>query len=107
MTDATLTPRQLEILRLIRDNRLENGYSPTMQEIGDAVGLTKVTVFEHVAALERKGVLLRGGKHKARSLTVAPDFEFPDDRAGADLDDSPTRLPLAGRIAAATERGAT
>ena len=54
--------------------------------------LTKVTVFEHVGALERKGALLRGGKHKARSLQVSPDFEFSDER--------PTKVVLAGRIAA-------
>ena len=88
----TVTPRQLEILRLIRDFRHRNGYSPTMQEIGDQLGLTKVTVFEHVAALEKKGLLVRGPKHKARSLQVSPDFEFPDERR--------TLLPLSGQIAA-------
>lgn len=87
-----VTPRQLEILRFIRTFRSRCGYSPTLQEIGDALRLTKVTVFEHAGALERKGALLRGPKHKARSLRVAADFEFPEDR--------PTRLPLVGRIAA-------
>jgi len=87
-----LTPRQLDILRLLRDYRSRFGYSPTLQEIGDALNLTRVTVFEHVGALERKGALLRGPKHKARSLRVAPEYEFPEDR--------PTRLPLIGRIAA-------
>ena len=88
----TVTPRQLEILRFIRDFRSRHGYSPTMQEIGDHLGLTKVTVFEHVGSLERKGLLLRGAKHKARSLQVSGTFEFPDE--------GPTRLPLLGRIAA-------
>ena len=88
----TVTPRQLEILRFIRDFRDHYGYSPTMQEIGDHLHLTKVTVFEHVEALERKGAVLRGAKHKARSLQVAPEFPFPEDK--------PTRLRLAGRIAA-------
>lgn len=63
-----------------------------MQEMGDHLGLTKVTVFEHVGALERKGLILRGGKHKARSLRVSPSFKFEDERA--------TRFPLVGRIAA-------
>ncbi|MBN1556422.1 MAG: transcriptional repressor LexA [Phycisphaerae bacterium] len=89
----TVTPRQLEILRFIRDSRLANGYSPTMQEIGDHLGLTKVTVFEHVGALEKKGLLLRGAKHSARSLQVSDKFTFPDEDAG-------TKLPLIGRIAA-------
>ena len=88
----TVTPRQLEILRFIRDFRTRVGYSPTMQEIGDQLGLTKVTVFEHAAALEKKGLLRRGAKHRARSLQVSPKFEFPDERS--------TKISLVGRIAA-------
>ena len=88
----TVTPRQLEILRIIRDSRAQNGYSPTMQEIGDHLKLTKVTVFEHVAALQKKGLLTRGEKHKARSLQISAKFEFPDE--------SGSRLPLVGQIAA-------
>ena len=87
-----VTPRQLEVLRFIRGFRERSGYSPTMQEIGDHLSLTKVTVFEHVAALEKKGALSRGAKHKARSLRVAPDFEFPEDNESL--------LPLVGLIAA-------
>jgi len=88
----TVTPRQLEILKYIRGFRIRNGYSPTMQEIGDHLALTKVTVFEHVAALEKKGLLLRGEKHKARSLQVSDKFEFSDESA--------LRMPLVGQIAA-------
>ena len=87
-----VTPRQLEVLRFIRGFRERSGYSPTMQEIGDHLSLTKVTVFEHIAALEKKGALSRGAKHKARSLSVAPDFEFPEDNESL--------LPLVGLIAA-------
>jgi repressor LexA len=86
------TPRQMQILIFIRDYRHKNGYSPTLQEVGDTLGLTKVTVFEHVGALERKGLLLRGAKHSARSLQVSSKVDFPDER--------PTRLALVGRIAA-------
>lgn len=88
----TVTPRQLEILRFIRDFRARSGYSPTLQEIGDQLHLTKVTVFEHVEALEKKRVLDRGPKNKARSLRVSPDFRFEDE--------NPTRIPVLGRIAA-------
>ena len=87
-----VTPRQLEILRLIRDWRRQHGFSPTMQEIGDRLHLSKVTVFEHVEALAAKGLLHRGPRHKARSLQIVDDFAFEDER--------PTRLPLAGRVAA-------
>ena len=50
-----LTPKQLKILQLIRDWRVRRGYSPTMQELADEIGVSKVTVFEHVEALIKKG----------------------------------------------------
>ncbi|MGC9454992.1 MAG: transcriptional repressor LexA [Phycisphaerae bacterium] len=90
--ETTLTPKQLDIVKYIREFRRREGYSPTMQQIGDHLGCTKVTVFEHVNALVEKGVLERGAKHKARSLRVSEKFELSGQR--------PTRIPLAGRIAA-------
>ena len=86
-----LTPRQLEILTFIRDSKRRNGYSPTMQEIADLLDISKVTVFEHIGALVRKG-LLRRLPHKARSLELTDAVSFPDER--------PSAIPLAGRIAA-------
>jgi repressor LexA len=88
-----VTPRKMDILRFLRDYGRKNGYSPTMQEIADHLQLSKVTVFEHIGALERKGLILRGDKHKARSLQLADNVEFPDEAR-------PTQIPLAGRIAA-------
>ncbi len=87
----TLTPRQLAILRFIRDYKRSHGYSPTMQEVADELGVTKVTVFEHVGALVKKG-LLRRLPYKARSLELTSQVSFPESR--------PTALPLLGRIAA-------
>ena len=40
-----LTPRQLQILTCIRDARRNLGYSPTLQEIADELGISKITVF--------------------------------------------------------------
>ena len=57
----------MKILTLIRDTRLSRGYSPTMKELGEALGVSKVTVFEHVEALIKKGCLVRDA-NKARSL---------------------------------------
>src|SRR5687767_3366010 len=64
-----LTPKQLKILQLIRDSRIVRGYSPTMQELADELGISKVTVFEHVEALIKKGALKRD-PNKARSLSI-------------------------------------
>ena len=58
-----LTPRQLDVLVAIRNYRHLHGYSPTMQELADQLGTSKVTIFEHVGALEKKRVLRRD-KHK-------------------------------------------
>ncbi|RMH11245.1 MAG: transcriptional repressor LexA [Planctomycetota bacterium] len=87
-----LTPKQLKILQLIRDWRVRRGYSPTMQELADEIGVSKVTVFEHVEALIKKGALLRE-PNKARSLSIAEGVAVPDEAR-------PLRFPLVGRIAA-------
>lgn len=88
---SNLTPKQLAVLRLIAETRERKGYSPTMQELADRVGVSKVTIFEHVEALIKKKLLTRDA-NKARSLKVAPDYQFPGGDAGG--------LPLVGTIAA-------
>ncbi len=88
---SSLTPKQLRVLTFIRDFTRAHGYSPTMQELADEFQVSKVTVFEHIAAVQRKGYLKRS-PHKARSLQLSDDIEFPDERS--------TRLPLVGTIAA-------
>ena len=87
-----LTPKQQKILTLIRDSRLTRGFSPTMQELADELNVSKVTVFEHVEALIKKGALHRDA-NKARSLELTDDCLLPDEQR-------PTRLPLVGSIAA-------
>lgn len=86
-----LTPRQLDVIVAIRNYRHLHGYSPTMQELADQLGTSKVTIFEHVGALEKKRVLRRD-KHKARSLEIIAETLPDEDRS--------TKLPLLGAIAA-------
>jgi len=87
-----LTPKQLKILQLIRDCRLAQGYSPTMQELANELDVSKVTVFEHVEALIKKGALQREA-NKARSLSIREDAIIPDEA-------NPLQFPLLGKIAA-------
>lgn len=99
-----LTPKQLKIFEFIRSHRSQKGYSPTMQEIADSLGVTKVTVFEHVEALIRKGALHRA-PNKSRSLSIADDVELPHEGADRQLHADgpiplPLQFPLVGRIAA-------
>jgi repressor LexA len=86
------TPKQLRIVKLIRESRITRGYSPTMQELADELGISKVTVFEHVEALIKKGALLREA-NKARSLSIADESVLPDESR-------PLTFPLVGKIAA-------
>ena len=79
-TPPPLTPKQLRVLTFIRDFTHANGYAPTMQELGDEFGVSKVTMFEHVSALQKKGYLRRS-KHKARSLRLKSTIDFADERA--------------------------
>jgi repressor LexA len=87
-----LTPRQLDVVVAIRNYRHIHGYAPTMQELADQLGTSKVTIFEHVGALERKRVIRRD-KHKARSVEIVSDELLPDENRS-------TKLPLLGNIAA-------
>ncbi len=87
-----LTPKQLKILQLIRDHRIALGYSPTMQELADDLGVSKVTVVEHLEALIKKNALCRE-PNKARSLSLVDNSVVPDEA-------QPLQFPLVGRIAA-------
>ena len=105
-----LTPRQLQIFEFIRDFRTTNGFSPTMQEIADAVGVSKVTIFEHVEALVKKGALTRD-RNLARSLSIADDVQLPHEERTFQIESArtvtktamgalPLQFPLVGKIAA-------
>ena len=55
-----LTGKRLEILEFIGDSLREQGYPPSVREIGEAVGLTSSsTVHAHLAVLQREGYLRR------------------------------------------------
>lgn len=88
-----LTPRQVDVIVAIRNYRHLHGYAPTMQELADQLGTSKVTIFEHVGALEKKRILKRD-KHKARSLEITAEAKLLPD------EDRTTKLPLLGNIAA-------
>jgi repressor LexA len=79
-----LTPRQAEILQLIRDTIEETGFPPTRMEIARMLGFASPNAAEeHLRALERKGVLeILDGTARGLRLTVA------------------LGLPLVGRVAA-------
>lgn len=65
-----LTWRQRKVLQVIRASIRERGYPPSMQEIGDAVGLTsQSSVSYQISVLESKGYLRRDGR-RPRTVEV-------------------------------------
>ena len=90
MSHAPLTRRQRQILDFYRAYHAENGMSPTLEEIAERFGVNKVTVFGHVAELERKGVLKRSAPGVSRGLQIV------EQEGGT----PPASLPILGNIAA-------
>jgi len=87
-----LSNRQREIFDFIGSYLRDNGYPPTVREIGKAVGLhSSSTVHAHLAKLESLG-LLRRDPTKPRAIEVMVE------RAKRLV--KPTGLPLVGSVAA-------
>jgi len=63
-------PRKMQILKAIEAFRTEHRYGPTLAEIARLVGVTRVTVYEHVQAMRAAGILTQPGKRAYRSLDV-------------------------------------
>jgi len=71
MAQAELTPRQRRILDFISGTVREQGYPPTVREIGEAVGLTSSSsVHAQLANLERRGLLHKDAT-KPRAMTLS------------------------------------
>jgi repressor LexA len=88
-----LTARQREVLGFIRTFSARHGVPPTVREIGDRFRVTPRAAFDHLRALERKGMLLRrtGPGRTARALTLS---EAAGGRSAV------PGVPILGRIAA-------
>ena len=86
-----LTRRQREIYDFIRDFVAENGYSPSLEEIGAHFGLASVaTVHKHVHHLVEKG-FLRKSWNRSRSVEPVPEHDK--------VADSMRSAPLLGTVA--------
>jgi repressor LexA len=95
---ARLTARQRQVLEFIDAQAREQGYPPSVREIGEAVGLSSPsTVHAHLAALQDKGYLRRDPT-KPRAIEVALEPS-----TGTAIDRRPVRnVPLLGDVAAGT-----
>ncbi len=85
---AELSKMQQKIYAYIADCIRQQGYPPSVREIGEAVGLkSPSTVHFHLKHLEEAGVIEKGaGKGRAITLTTPPASE--------------DRVPIVGNVAA-------
>jgi repressor LexA len=65
-----LTSKQHEIVKFIWSFRRAKGIAPTLSEIADQMGVSKITVHEHIALLEKKGAIKKE-KYQSRSLKLS------------------------------------
>ena len=69
---AKLTKMQQKIYDYIAETTRQQGYPPSVREIGEAVGLrSPSTVHFHLKHMEEMGVLTKGAG-KGRALTLTP-----------------------------------
>ena len=90
MTERELSKRQEAILEFIGEFVLENGYPPTIREIGAACDISSTSVVNYnLNKLEREGLLTRD-REVSRGLRLAESVRAT----------SLVRVPLVGRIVA-------
>ncbi|MFN7587486.1 MAG: transcriptional repressor LexA [Planctomycetota bacterium] len=91
-----LTEKQIRVLRYFRDYRRERGIAPTLDEAAQALGVSKITIHEHLNQLTRKGAIHRD-RAKARAVAILHDPDAENDVLASSAVPS---LPLVGMIAA-------
>lgn len=92
-----LPERQRLILQVIEAAVAEQGYPPTVREIGAAVGLcSPASVQSHLGSLEAKGYIRRGTSKRRALEVVRPSSREPDTFGVT----GGMRVPLVGWVAA-------
>jgi len=89
-----LSERQNKILEFLKIFTLDNGYPPTIREIGKAVGISSTSVVNYnLDALQRGGYIYRD-RTVSRGIRLAESLESVANVGNL------IRIPLLGRIAA-------
>ncbi len=87
-----LSPRQQAILEFIRSFTDENGFPPSIREIGKYVGISSTSVVNYNLGVLEKKRLIERSREISRGLRLTADAE-----PAVEL---PVSIPLLGRIAA-------
>ena len=91
--------KQLQVLRFIHEAQLNNGFPPTVREVGEAVGLSSSsTIHGHIERLVKKGFLLKDASNpRARAIEVTDSG-----LEALGVSTTPGRIPVLGQVTAGT-----
>jgi repressor LexA len=97
---ADLTPVRRKIVQVIEESMRIRGYSPSIREIGDSVGLASTSSVSHqLSVLEAKGHLTREAGRPRTMILRFPGQDSAYTEPG-EARRGVTEVPLVGRIAA-------
>ncbi|MGM0431087.1 MAG: transcriptional repressor LexA [Spirochaetota bacterium] len=88
-----LTKRQIEVVQFIQEYISDSTYPPTIREIAGRFDISVKAAFDHIKALEKKGII-KSSSNKSRSLEIVDQEYSPN----VEL----VNVPLLGSIAAGT-----
>ena len=89
-----LTPKQKDILDILKELIAKNGYPPTVREIGKRAKLSSpATIHFHLKQLEKKGYI-KQGENKNRTLKLLVPNEY--EKESNDI----INVPLLGKVTA-------
>jgi repressor LexA len=91
-----LTEKQQAILDFVEKYVKDNGFPPSVREIGRQFGIYPATVQDHISALERKGYLQKK-RFQSRTLSVPASSRRQADETGVS---GIPGIPIIGRVAA-------
>ena len=95
------TNKQLEIMEFLQQFRSHRQLSPTLDEMAENFGVSRVTIHEHVKELVKKGAI-QSVPYKARSIEIL-DAQYQETRVSIDAQSAGGEqllVEVLGRIAA-------
>jgi len=90
-----LTEKQLAILEYIQTYISDQGYPPTIREIGDRFEITAKGAYDHLKAIEKKGYI-KCEKNRSRAIELLKTASGHEPLST----DSVVNIPLVGKVAA-------
>ncbi|MCK5565451.1 MAG: transcriptional repressor LexA [Planctomycetes bacterium] len=106
MQQEQITPRQLKVLSQVSELERNNCYLPTIAEVAGELGVSRTTVFEHIGALRKKGLIAKTtGKARSLKITSSANRLLESVRQQNPVYNRPASrelegLPLLGKVAA-------